>query len=86
MANTYETAGVSLATADALVGRLRAAGAQISAPEGTFYAWWRLPSGLTAEDLVERARVGLAPGEGFGARGAGWARMSLAVPDEDVVE
>jgi bifunctional pyridoxal-dependent enzyme with beta-cystathionase and maltose regulon repressor activities len=27
-------------------------------------------------------RVGVAPGEGFGARGAGWARLSLAVPDE----
>jgi aminotransferase len=27
-------------------------------------------------------RVAVAPGEGFGARGAGWARLSLAVPDE----
>jgi aspartate/methionine/tyrosine aminotransferase len=30
--------------------------------------------------------VGVAPGEGFGARGAGWARMSLATPDADVAE
>ena len=59
---------------------------EITAPEGTFYAWWRLPDGVTVERLVERARVGLAPGEGFGARGAGWARLSLAVPDEDVAE
>jgi len=28
----------------------------------------------------------VAPGEGFGARGAGWARLSLAVPDADLVE
>src|SRR3954471_22884095 len=55
-------------------------------PEGTFYAWWRLPEGLTVPRLIEEARVGLAPGEGFGARGAGWARLSLAVPDEDVEE
>src|SRR3954468_9710939 len=68
---------------DLLVERL---GGGIIRPEGTFYAWWRLPEGVTVEALVERARVGLAPGEGFGARGAGWARMSLAVPDEDVVE
>ena len=68
---------------DALVERL---GDTVTVPEGTFYAWWRLPDGVTVEELVERARVGLAPGEGFGARGAGWARISLAVPDEDVVE
>jgi L-glutamine---4-(methylsulfanyl)-2-oxobutanoate aminotransferase len=68
---------------DALVARL---GGAITPPEGTFYAWWRLPEGLTVEGLVERARVGLAPGEGFGARGAGWARLSLAVPDADVDE
>src|SRR3954451_22844725 len=58
----------------------------IEAPQGTFYAWWRLPAGVTAEALLEGARVGVAPGEGFGARGAGWARLSLAVPDEDVAE
>jgi aminotransferase len=30
--------------------------------------------------------VGVAPGEGFGARGAGWARMSLATPEADIAE
>jgi aminotransferase len=48
--------------------------------------WWRLPAGVTAAALLEHARVGIAPGEGFGARGEGWARLSLAVPDEDVAE
>jgi aminotransferase len=69
-----------------LVGRLRAAGAAIDLPEGSFYAWWRLPEGITPERLIEEARVGVAPGEGFGARGAGWARLSLATPDADVAE
>jgi aminotransferase len=55
-------------------------------PEGTFYAWWRLPAGLTAQRILEEARVAVAPGEGFGSRGAGWARLSLAVPDADVDE
>ena len=58
----------------------------IAAPEGTFYAWWRLPDGLTAERLLDEHRVAVAPGEGFGARGRGWARLSLAIPDEDVEE
>jgi aminotransferase len=71
---------------DLLVGLLRAAGAEIELPEGSFYAWWRLPAGLTPERLIEEARVGVAPGEGFGARGAGWARLSLATPDADIAE
>jgi L-glutamine---4-(methylsulfanyl)-2-oxobutanoate aminotransferase len=50
--------------------------------EGTFFVWFRLPDGVTVEDLLLRHRVAVAPGEGFGARGAGWARLSLAVSDE----
>jgi L-glutamine---4-(methylsulfanyl)-2-oxobutanoate aminotransferase len=50
--------------------------------EGTFYLWWQLPEGLTAERLLTEHRLAIAPGEGFGARGAGWARLSLAVSDE----
>jgi aminotransferase len=69
---------------DRLVTALREAGADIAAPEGTFYAWWRLPEGVTPERLLAEARVGIAPGEGFGERGRGWARLSLAVPDADV--
>ena len=71
---------------DALVVALRAAGARIDAPEGTFYAWWRPPAGLTAERLIREQRVAVAPGEGFGTRGADWVRLSLAVPDADVAE
>jgi aminotransferase len=58
----------------------------IAPPEGTFYAWWRLPEGVTAERLLAEHRVAVAPGEGFGARGRGWVRLSLAIPDEDVAE
>jgi L-glutamine---4-(methylsulfanyl)-2-oxobutanoate aminotransferase len=61
-------------------------GLGLDAPEGTFYAWWRLPDGLTPERLLEQARVAVAPGEGFGARGVGYARLSLAVGDDDLAE
>ena len=71
---------------DLLVGRLRDAGAEIETPEGTFYVWWRLPAGLTVERLVDEHRLGVADGIGFGERGAGWTRLSLALPDEDVEE
>jgi aminotransferase len=50
--------------------------------EGTFFVWFRLPDGTSCEHLLEDHRVALAPGEGFGDRGHGWARLSLAVSDE----
>jgi aminotransferase len=52
--------------------------------EGTFFVWLRLPEGLTAETLLLEHRVAVAPGEGFGPSGAGWARLSLAVSDETI--
>ena len=50
--------------------------------EGTFFVWFRLPDGVTPASLLEQQRVAVAPGEGFGPRGAGWARLSLATPDD----
>jgi aspartate/methionine/tyrosine aminotransferase len=49
--------------------------------EGTFYVWLELPDGLTTDRLLSEHRLALAPGEGFGPSGAGWARISLAVTD-----
>jgi len=50
--------------------------------EGTFFVWLRLPGDLTCERLLTEHRVALAPGEGFGGRGSGWARLSLATADD----
>lgn len=50
--------------------------------EGTFYLWLRLPEGLTPERLLSEHRLAVAPGEGFGPSGVGWARISLATPDD----
>jgi L-glutamine---4-(methylsulfanyl)-2-oxobutanoate aminotransferase len=52
--------------------------------EGTFYVWIELPDDVTLERLLEEHRVAVAPGEGFGASGEGWARLSLAVTDEQL--
>jgi len=65
--------------------RRNALAAALSEPplcEGTFYVWVRLPDGLSAERLLAEERLAVAPGEGFGPSGAGWARLSLSVPDE----
>ena len=53
-------------------------------PKGGFFLWAKLPEGLTAERLLAEERVAVAPGEGFGPSGAGWARLSLAVTDETI--
>jgi L-glutamine---4-(methylsulfanyl)-2-oxobutanoate aminotransferase len=55
----------------------------LAAPcEGTFYVWLRLPDGLTPERLLDEHRLVVAPGEGFGPSGRGWARLSLATADD----
>jgi L-glutamine---4-(methylsulfanyl)-2-oxobutanoate aminotransferase len=61
---------------------LAALGGVDTRSEGTFFVWFRLPEGVTAERILVEQRVAVAPGEGFGPRGAGWARLSLAVSDE----
>jgi aminotransferase len=50
--------------------------------EGTFFAWFPLPAALTFERLLTEHRVAVAPGEGFGERGRGYARLSLATRDD----
>ena len=52
--------------------------------EGTFYLWIELPEDVTLDRLLEEHRLAVAPGEGFGASGEGWARLSLAVTDEQL--
>jgi aminotransferase len=61
---------------------LTALGGVEARSEGTFFVWFRLPDGVSVERILAEQRVAVAPGEGFGARGAGWARLSLAVTDE----
>jgi L-glutamine---4-(methylsulfanyl)-2-oxobutanoate aminotransferase len=69
---------------DRVVEALRGTRVRPPVSEGSFYVWLELPDEITAERLLTEARLALAPGEGFGASGAGWARLSLAVPDEQL--
>lgn len=54
--------------------------------EGTFYVWFPLSDGLTFERLLDEHRVAVAPGEGFGEGGRGFARVSLATRDDALDE
>ncbi|HEY6762207.1 MAG TPA: aminotransferase class I/II-fold pyridoxal phosphate-dependent enzyme [Baekduia sp.] len=71
---------------DVVIGALTAAGAPPAPAEGSFFVWWPLPGHVTPERLIAEARVGVAPGQGFGANGAGYARLSLAVADDELAE
>ena len=54
--------------------------------EGTFFVWFPLPDGVTFERLLDDYRVAVAPGEGFGENGRGFARFSLATQDDALDE
>ncbi len=69
---------------DRVVAALQRTRVRPPVSEGSFYVWLRLPHGLTAERLLTDFRIALAPGEGFGASGAGWARLSLAASDSSL--
>ena len=69
---------------DRVVEALRGTRVRPPVSEGSFYVWLELPDGVTVETLLTEARIALAPGEGFGASGTGWARLSLAVTDEQL--
>jgi len=63
---------------------------EMSAPDGAFYAFFRI-DGINdvrqaALDLVDEANVGLAPGTAFGPGGEGYFRLCYARKSEDVAE
>ncbi|HEU5159069.1 MAG TPA: aminotransferase class I/II-fold pyridoxal phosphate-dependent enzyme [Streptosporangiaceae bacterium] len=75
---------------DRTVAALRDAGYAAAPPSATFYVWMAVPAGLTSTDfanrLLDAAGVVVIPGVGYGARGEGFVRLSLAVPDERLDE
>ena len=87
-----ELVGIYERRRDLVVAGLRRIGWEVTAPEGTFFVWVRLPGGDTdatdamrfARELREQARVAVAPGDGFGPRGRGHIRIGL-VNDESTL-
>ncbi|MBS0363148.1 MAG: pyridoxal phosphate-dependent aminotransferase [Proteobacteria bacterium] len=71
------------AAKDQMIGALRAMpGVEAPEPEGGMYAFFRV-EGVTdsvafAKDLIDKAKIGLAPGSAFGPEGKGWLRWCFA--------
>ena len=70
---------------DVLADALDSIGLGVEKPKATIYMWIPVPVGYTsasfAEHVLDRAGVVITPGNGYGAAGEGFVRISLTAPD-----
>ena len=76
---------------DLVCEALRKIGVEVRPPHGTIYIWAPVPEGFAssaayAEHVLEQAAVVISPGAIYGPAGEGWFRISLATPDERLLE
>jgi LL-diaminopimelate aminotransferase len=75
---------------DFVVETLNGLGWSLKPPLGSIYVWVPTRSGVSsaafADLLLDRAGVFVAPGNGYGARGEGYVRFALSVPDDRLHE
>lgn len=69
---------------------LRDLGLEAHEPKATIYIWLKVPDGHTSASfatlVLDKAGVVVSPGSAYGPSGEGYARISLTVPDERLVE
>ncbi|MDR1775050.1 MAG: LL-diaminopimelate aminotransferase [Actinomycetes bacterium] len=75
---------------DLVMATLDEMGLEYVYPRGTIFMWVRVPDGYTSTDYAEKllmeAHVIVAAGTAYGPDGEGWFRISLACPNERLVE
>lgn len=75
---------------DLVVSAFERLGWHFNAPKATFYCWIPVPPGYTSTELavmfLEQMNIVVTPGNGFGANGEGYFRISLTVPDARLKE
>ncbi len=75
---------------DVVVAALQKAGISCRIPDATFYVWSKVPQGFTSNDFVtkvlKQTGVVTTPGNGFGAPGEGYFRISLTVDTDRLKE
>lgn len=73
-----------------LVAECARIGWEITAPQGSFFAWLPIPKGFTsiefADFLLEKTDIAVAAGSGFGDGGEGFVRVGLLVDESRIVE
>ncbi|GAA0344775.1 methionine-glutamine aminotransferase [Bacillus carboniphilus] len=72
------------------ISSLHDIGWEVQSPPGSFFAWLKVPEGLTSQEfsdiLMEKAHVVVAPGVGFGTHGEGYVRAGLLTSEERLRE
>lgn len=73
-----------------LVNGLQELGWNVTAPQGSFFAWLKVPEGMSSQEfsstLLEKAHIMVAPGIGFGTFGEGYVRVGLLTTEERLAE
>lgn len=76
---------------DVLVDGLNRSGWEVARPQGTMFVWARIPEPYRemgslpfAVHLLERAKVAVSPGVGFGSTGEGFVRFALVENDHRI--
>ena len=75
---------------DLVMDALASVGLSARVPKGTIYVWARIPEGYTslqyAGEVLDKVGVIVAQGSAYGPDGEGYIRISLATPDDRLVE
>ncbi|MGI6468514.1 MAG: LL-diaminopimelate aminotransferase [Syntrophomonadaceae bacterium] len=75
---------------DAAVAVMKQLQWEFTPPRGSFYMWVKVPDGYTSaeycEMILEKARVVLTPGNGYGHYGEGYFRIALTVDTSRIIE
>ena len=75
---------------DTLVPGLKSLGLEVDPPPAAFYIWVTVPKGYTSASftahLLEKTGIVTTPGNGFGAPGEGYIRMTVCMSKERLAE
>jgi LL-diaminopimelate aminotransferase len=75
---------------DTLIPGLKKLGLEVDAPPAAFYIWVTVPKGYSSASftahLLEKAGIVTTPGNGFGAPGEGYIRMTVCTTKERLAE
>ncbi|MDH4084494.1 MAG: LL-diaminopimelate aminotransferase [Nitrospira sp.] len=75
---------------DTIVPGLKKLGLEVDAPPAAFYIWVTVPKGYASASftahLLEKAGIVTTPGNGFGAPGEGYVRMTVCTTKERLAE
>lgn len=75
---------------DTIVPGLKKLGLEVDAPPAAFYIWVTVPKGYTSTSftahLLEKVGIVTTPGNGFGAPGEGYVRMTVCTTKERLAE